>query len=102
MNTIPPFSCTTTYEIAKIQIIIDKLILHESVTVVANCYDQSDNFLFQKRFCIDGEEYLAWGSDDNYLLNLIIAKIQFPELPTIVTISTEEPMISTEEPMNPF
>lgn len=75
-NFILPFSYTSTYLIYSIQIIIEKLVLHKSVSIVALCYDENETFLFEKRFTFEGEEYFQWGTDDDYLLNLTISKMQ--------------------------
>lgn len=49
--------------------------LGHSVTVIANTYDSSKNRLYEKQIVIEGEEYDAWGTDDDYLKSLIASKL---------------------------
>lgn len=57
------------------QINIVSLNLNVSVSVIVNCYDENSSFLFSKTFLIEGDEYLGWGNDDSYLINLISQKL---------------------------
>lgn len=49
--------------------------LNVSATIISNTYDSSNNKLYEKQFVIEGAEYDAWGSDDNYLKELIASKL---------------------------
>ena len=51
------------------------LSLGHSACVVATTYDSSKNRLYEKQFVIEGSEYDAWGTDDNYLKDLIASKL---------------------------
>jgi hypothetical protein len=57
------------------QINIVSLNLNVSVSIIVNCYDKNSSFLFSKTFLIEGDEYLGWGNDDSYLINLISQKL---------------------------
>lgn len=59
------------------EINVISLNLNVSVSVIVNCYDDTMSFLFSKTFLIEGEEYLGWGNDDSYLINLISQKLGF-------------------------
>jgi hypothetical protein len=49
--------------------------LNVSATVISNTYDSSNNRLYEKQFVVEGAEYDAWGTDDNYIKNLVASKL---------------------------
>lgn len=49
--------------------------LNVSATIITNTYDAKHTFLFTKSFIIEGQEYLDWGSNDDYLKSLIASKL---------------------------
>ena len=59
------------------EINVVSLNLNISVSVIVNCYDENSSFLFSQTLLIEGDEYLGWGSDDSYLINLISQKLGF-------------------------
>jgi hypothetical protein len=62
------------YLVKSFDIIIIGLELNKYVNVLAKYYDINDVYLFEKIYFIEGQEYLDWGSDDEYLINLVASK----------------------------
>jgi hypothetical protein len=52
-------------------------ILHLGVSavVISNTYDKDGRQLYNKQFIIEGSEYDAWGTDDNYIKELVASKL---------------------------
>lgn len=46
-----------------------------SAVVLANTYDKDGRQLYNKQFIIEGAEYDAWGTDDNYIKDLVASKL---------------------------
>lgn len=66
----------TTIRVANyVSIRIVNLKLGEFVECFVNIYEENNNNFETKLIRIDGEEYDAWGNDDNYLLNLLLSKV---------------------------
>jgi hypothetical protein len=66
---------TPVKTISSIEIQIINLVLFTSVNVMVMLYDANDNIIDNKYFTIEGAEYTDWASDDNYLLELILSKL---------------------------
>jgi hypothetical protein len=66
---------TPVKTISSIEIQIVNLVLFTSVNVMVMLYDENDNIIDNKYFNIEGTEYTDWASDDNYLLELILSKL---------------------------
>ena len=49
--------------------------LGHSATVIANTYDSSKNRLYEKQIVVEGSDYDAWGTNDDYLKSLIAGKL---------------------------
>lgn len=62
------------YSIDKFIMILGDLKLNESIGIGVECYYQ-DRKVYYTSFLIQGEEYTAWGNDDDYLKNLIASKL---------------------------
>lgn len=65
-----------TINICKFKYLILEIKLTESVRVAVYLYNENDLLIDTKQYLIEGTEYKNWGSDDNYLINLIKQKIQ--------------------------
>ena len=67
-------------------------------------FDSNNNFLQSINIIISKEEYEKWGSDDNYMVNLIATKMGF-QLEGSNTISTINgitvPSVTYTTPVNP-
>jgi len=62
------------YLVDSFVIILGDLRLNESVSVGVQLYYGQQQVYFTS-FMIEGEEYSAWGNDDNYLKNLVASKL---------------------------
>jgi hypothetical protein len=49
--------------------------LGNSACVISNTFDKDGKRLYEKQFIVEGDEYDAWGTDDNYLKSLIADKL---------------------------
>ena len=58
-----------TYQILEIK-------LFESVRIAVYLYSDQDVLIESKQYIIEGDEYVNWGTDDKYLVNLLKQKIQ--------------------------
>jgi hypothetical protein len=65
-----------TVNICKFKYQILEIKLKESVRVAVYLFNDDDILIESTQYLIDGEEYAKWGSDDNYIINLIKQKIQ--------------------------
>lgn len=63
------------YNVKSFEIIVTSLQLNILVSLVVKCYDVNNKFLFDKQFVIEGDEYLNWGSNDDYIINLVCSKM---------------------------
>ena len=61
--------CSFRYKILEIK-------LKEGVRVAVYLFNENDWLVDSKQFLIEGEEYMRWGNDDQYLINLLKQKIQ--------------------------
>lgn len=65
-----------TFNICKFKYQILEIKLTESVRVAVYLFNENDLLIDSKQYLIEGTEYKNWGSDDNYIINLIKQKIQ--------------------------
>ena len=63
------------YNVKSFSIMIIGLELNKSVSILAKYYDVDEKFLFEKMYYIEGQEYNDWGSNDDYLINLVASKL---------------------------
>jgi hypothetical protein len=80
------------YLVKSFDVMIVGLELNKYVNVLAKYYDVNDVYLFEKIYFIEGQEYLDWGSNDEYLINLIASKLglvvesQLTQLKSVIEI----------------
>lgn len=65
------------YNVKSFDIVVSGIILGECVNIYASCYDIDNNFLYKEYININGQEYLDWGTDDNYLINIVAQRLGF-------------------------
>jgi hypothetical protein len=65
-----------TYSICKFKYKILEIKLKESVRIAVYLFSENDLLIDSRQYLIEGNEYLNWGTDDGYLINLIKQKIQ--------------------------
>lgn len=63
------------YNVKSFDIIVTGLQLNTLVNIIARCYDVNNKFLFDQVFVIEGQEYLNWGNNDEYLVDLVCSKL---------------------------
>ncbi len=67
-------SYVKTNTINKVMIRIMNVDLFNSMTVCASLF-QNTTLVDNKVFKIEGSEYSSWGTDDNYIVDLILSKL---------------------------
>jgi hypothetical protein len=58
-----------------INIDVMEIVLKSHVMVVVRFLNSNGNLLKNEMVRIEGPEYDAWGSDDDYLINLVLTKL---------------------------
>jgi|688.fasta_scaffold1369516_1 hypothetical protein len=71
MNTIQIKPVSRTADVVNISIVVDNNSAKASVIL------HSKNIMESHNVVIEGAEYDAWGSDDNYIYDLILSKLGF-------------------------
>jgi len=61
--------------VTKIDMEVMELVLDSHVTMVVHYLNAAGNLLDNKFVKIEGDEYNAWGDDDNYIINLVLTKL---------------------------
>jgi len=60
--------------INNIKITVNRIVLFKSVSISVNLLE--DNKLIENKFYdIKGDDYTAWGNDDNYIVNYVLGKL---------------------------
>lgn len=67
-----------------------------SAVVIAITYDKDKNRLYEKQIVIEGAEYDAWGTDDNYIKDLVASKLGL-EIKTVPIAVGDNIQISFDE-----
>ena len=58
-----------------IELNVIELVLNSHVMVAVSFKNSNGNLLKNEMVKIEGEEYAGWGSDDEYLINLVLSKL---------------------------
>ena len=74
---IQPATLTKTEEITNIKINIMSLELFKSVTIVVSLLNNNDNIIDNKIIKLEGNDYLNWNNDDNYIKNIVLLKLGY-------------------------
>lgn len=61
--------------VTKIDMEVMELVLDSHVIMVVHYLNAAGNLLDNKFVKIEGDEYNAWGDDDNYIINLVLTKL---------------------------
>lgn len=61
--------------VSKIEMEVMEMVLDSHVTMIVHYLNANGNSLDNKIVKIEGEEYNAWGDDDNYIINLVLTKL---------------------------
>lgn len=66
---------TTTNQVVKIEIDDIQVTLDDSAKVVVRLLNDSDNLVNIEIVDVTGDEYNAWGTDDSYIIDLVLTKL---------------------------
>jgi hypothetical protein len=80
------------YLVKSFDVMIVGLELNKYVNVLAKYYDVNDVYLFEKIYFIEGQEYLDWGSNDEYLIDLIASKLGLVQIRLELNEAEPEPI----------
>ena len=70
-----PVELTKTYNIVSFNYLVIEFTLFTSANILLSFLDENNISQKQTEYLIIGDEYDAWGGDDEYILGLIISKI---------------------------
>jgi hypothetical protein len=65
----------TTQTISQVEILEGNIQLGQSVRFPVKLLDSNSGLISVEFVEVSGEEYLAWGTDDSYINNLILTKL---------------------------
>jgi hypothetical protein len=65
---ISDYTITSSYVVNSIVIAITNIVLYTSADIQVACYDQYGNYKTNLYFKIVGDEYNAWGDNDDYIV----------------------------------
>lgn len=75
MIQVTPSEYTTTDIVTSFSIFIISLNLGLDATFLVKAFNDQEVQIFEKHVTITGEEYLNWGSNDSYIINLLASKV---------------------------
>jgi len=81
MSNIEAYDETTTKTIVRFSLDISQMELSISATFRVSLYDANDKYISNKYVIIEGQDYLDWGNDDQYVINFVAQKLGFTLLP---------------------
>ena len=62
--------------ICKFKYSVMEIILFKSIRIAVYLLNENDAVIESRQYLIEGDEYLAWSQDDNYIIKLLKEKIQ--------------------------
>lgn len=68
--------------ISAIKVKVHSVVLFTSVTLMVQLLDSASKIVDVKQVVLSGDEYLAWGQDDQYLITIALAKLGFVAAPS--------------------
>ena len=86
-----------TSNIKSIEVKIYKILLFTSVSVIVYMKDISNRLIDVRNLTLEGQDYINWGNDDNYIINYVLEKLDMRKEEPIVT--EEEPIVTEVEPI---
>lgn len=72
------YNFTQNIECVSMRIEIIFLTLFTNCQFRVSLYDKLDNFVKSYIFMLEGDEYLAWNNDDQYIIDWIKSKLPIP------------------------
>ena len=86
-----------TSNIKSIEVKIYKILLFTSVSVIVYMKDICNRLVDVKNLTLEGQDYINWGNDDNYIINYVLEKLDMKKEPDVEEPITEEPIV--EDPV---
>lgn len=74
MKNIVPYEKIDRKMVCFFDIQVVRVVLKVNVEIQVNFFGSEKDFLFSERFILEEEDYEGWGTDDEYLFNLIASK----------------------------
>jgi hypothetical protein len=71
--------------INNIKISVNRLLLFKSVSIYVNLLE-NNKLIENKYYELTGDEYTAWGNDDNYIINYVLDKLDMTPASVKVTV----------------
>ena len=81
MSNIEPYDETTTKTTVRFSLDISRMTLNESATFRVSLYDANDDCFANKYVTLEGQAYLDWGNDDQYVIDYIATELGFVLVP---------------------
>ena len=76
-TSITPFEQTTVKTVHSFTVKVNNVILHTSAKIMVQLNDENNNLIDIKMIDLDGNDYLNWGSNDDYITNYVAQKLGF-------------------------
>ncbi len=76
-TSITPFDQTTVKTVHSFSVKVNNVILHTSAKLMVHLHDENNNLIDVKIIEIVGDDYLNWGSNDDYITNFVAQKLGF-------------------------
>jgi hypothetical protein len=67
--------------VSAIKVKVHSVVLFTSVTLMVQLLDSAGKIVDVKQVVLSGEDYLGWGNDDKYLIDIAISKLGFTAVP---------------------
>jgi hypothetical protein len=81
---IIPHEISIINQIGKFTLTLTNFVLSTSVDLIVSLYDTENKFISTILMKLEGDDYLNWGNNDDYLITYICTKLDF-ELQPIET-----------------
>jgi len=71
----PPIALIETKYIVRYRYYLYNLILNQEVTIIIDYTNSQERQIYQSIIRLTGEQYNAWGADDSYIQNIVLAEV---------------------------
>lgn len=65
-----------TVSIYKASVCVQSYVIFKSATLCVTLYDINDSVVTVKLYTLEGTDFLAWGTDDNYVVNWVKKQLE--------------------------
>lgn len=77
MSDIQPVDKTTTKTITRFTLDISKMTLNLSASFRVSLFDSDDKYIDATNVTLEGQDYLDWGNDDQYVIDFVARQLGF-------------------------